>query len=331
MILFGDDRNRSDQLITIFDEEREVEYSGERYVVRDNGAIYRRNQYRRKARPLDNIWTFGRQAPTTGYTFISGVPVHRIVCSAFLGTSPTKNHVVDHIDTNRANNRAENLRWVSRLENVLLNPISARRIVLVYGSIEAFLENPQKVKSDVSFPDVSWMRIVSQEEATAARERLVKWASSGSVPSGGALGEWLYGTSERADFEPEPKEFESLTPAAVQVRWRVPTEFPACPEIASENALEEYARRLVFGEVFARNPHYKSLVVQHGFADDGLVVLTHFPDESSVKNWAVAHVSIQGEFFYHRSEFTFFELQGALKRFCELAGQSYDNPFDDYC
>lgn len=65
-------------------------------------------------------------------------------------------------------------------------------------------------------------------------------------------------------------------------------------------------------------------------ADDGLVVLTHLPDNPS-KKWAVAHVSIQGERFYHRSEFTFFELQGALMHFCELTGQSYDDPIDNYC
>jgi hypothetical protein len=330
MTLFGDEGSRSDELISTFDEEREVEYEGERYMVRDNGAVYRRNQSRRKARPLDNAWTFGRQSRMTGYMFVAGVPVHRIVCSAFQGAPPLKGHIVDHIDTNRANNRAENLRWLSRLENVLLNPISARRIELVYGSIEAFFENPQKIKSNLSFPDVSWMRTVSGDEAAATRERLMKWASSGSVPSGGALGEWLYGTAEKADFEPEPEVFESITLSAVQVRWRVPTEFPACPEVASENGLEEYAMHLAFGDVFARNKYSTSLVVQYGMADGGLVILTRFAGDP-VKDWAVAHVSIHGEFFYHRSESTFFELQGALKHFCELTGQSYDDPFDDYC
>lgn len=329
MALLGDERS-VDQLVSAFELEREVEYGDERYLVRDNGAVYRRNQYRRKARPRDNTWTFGRQTRTTGYMLISGVPVHRIVCSAFHGAPPTKSHVVDHIDTNRANNRAENLRWVSRLENVLLNPISVRRIELVYGSIEEFFANPQKVKSDASFPDISWMRSVSKEEATATRERLMRWASSGSVPSGGALGEWLYGTRERADFEPEPQEFESLTPSAVQVRWRVPTEFPACPEATSDKGLEDYAKRLKFGDVFARNKQYKSLMVQCSLADDGLVVLTHLPD-NPIKNWAVAHVSIQGEFFYHRSEFTYFELQGALMKYCELTGQVYNDSIDNYC
>ena len=52
-------------------------------------------------------------------------------------------YVVDHIDTNRRNNRAENLRWVTRLDNILLNPITCARIVQAFGSLEAFFENPK--------------------------------------------------------------------------------------------------------------------------------------------------------------------------------------------
>jgi hypothetical protein len=318
-----------DGLLAAFEDEIEVCYGDERYLVRDKGAVLRRNLPRRKARPLDNIWTFGRQTLTTGYMLLSGVPVHRIVCSAFSGPPPVKSHVVDHIDTNRANNRAENLRWVSRLENVLLNPISARRILLVYGSFEAFFANPQRVMSDRSFPDVSWMRAVSKEEATIALARLEKWAGSESMPKGGALGEWLFGTAGRPERQPEPEEFESLTPSAVQVRWRVPTEFPACPSRVSDDGLQEYASNLEFGGVFARNPYGTSLVVEREVADDSLLVLTRFAG-NPIKNWAVAHVSVQGELFYHRSERTFYDLRGALRHFCELAGQDYAESQDDY-
>lgn len=87
---------------------------------------------------------------------------------------------------------------------------------------------------------------------------------------------------------------------------------------------------LAFGDVFSRNQYATSLVVQHGMSEHGLVILTRFAGDN-VKDWAVAHVTIQGEFFYHRSEFTFFQLQSALKHFCELTGESYNDPFDDYC
>ena len=112
---------KADQLIDIFEREMEVEYRGERYRVRDNGSAHRLPQKRQKTRPLDDQWTFGRQGLSTGYMYLSGVPVHRIVCVAFHGEPPTDRHVVYHIDTNRAKNRPENLRWVTRLVNVLLN------------------------------------------------------------------------------------------------------------------------------------------------------------------------------------------------------------------
>ncbi|WP_170297737.1 HNH endonuclease signature motif containing protein [Paracoccus litorisediminis] len=318
-------------LLEIYDREIKVAYRGETYLVRDNGAVHRRRRSRQKVRALDEAWSFGRQTLSTGYLNLAGVPVHRIVCTAFQGDPPSDQHVVDHIDTNRANNRPENLRWVTRLENVLLNPISARRIELVYGSIEAFFEDPGRLQSDKQYPDISWMRTVSKEEAASAKGRLEAWALSGDVPSGGALGEWLYGTRERADFEPEPEEYESLSPSVVQVRWKVPTEFPECPKAVSDDALAEYASALYFGRVFACNDIYQSVVVQCGMADDGLVVLTHNPSENAAKSWAVAHVAICGEFFYHRNEHQYFSLQGALKAFCELTGDSYDECIDDYC
>ena len=61
---------------------------------------------------------------------------------AFLGEPPTNQHVVDHIDTNRQNNRPENLRWLTRLENALLNPITRAKIENICGSIEAFINDP---------------------------------------------------------------------------------------------------------------------------------------------------------------------------------------------
>ena len=175
------------------------------------------------------------------------------------------------------------------------------------------------------------MRTLSKDEAAAAKAHLQEWAKSGAVPSGGALGEWLYGTRDRASYEPPPAEYESLTPSVVQVKWKVPTEFPLCPEAVTEDALQRYAENLKFGRVFARNHLYQSLVVQHGMTEDSLVVITHDPSDNAIKDWAVAHVGVRGEFFYHRSEHQYFTLQGALKAFCELTGESYDDCMDDYC
>jgi len=68
-----------DQLLENYETEVEVEYRGERYRARDNGAVYRLNEFRKRARPLDKTWSFGRQNLTTGYHLLAGVPIHRIV------------------------------------------------------------------------------------------------------------------------------------------------------------------------------------------------------------------------------------------------------------
>jgi len=77
---------------------------------------------------------------------LSDVRIHRIVATAFHGEPPNPQYVIDHIDTNRRNNRAENLRWVTRLENVLLNPVTRNKIEFLCGSIEAFEWQPQNLE-----------------------------------------------------------------------------------------------------------------------------------------------------------------------------------------
>lgn len=44
--------------------------------------------------------------------------VHRLIALAFLGSPPSSRHSVDHIDHNRANNQAENLRWATQSEQL---------------------------------------------------------------------------------------------------------------------------------------------------------------------------------------------------------------------
>ena len=102
-------------LLHQFDKELAVEYRGEMYRVRDNGSVCRQRRPNKRKRPLDGIWTFGWANASTGYMQI----VHRIVATAFHGEQPSEKHIVDHIDTNRRNNRAENLRWITRLDNLL--------------------------------------------------------------------------------------------------------------------------------------------------------------------------------------------------------------------
>jgi hypothetical protein len=149
------------------DLSREVDctYKDEQYSVRDNGAVLRYPRDSNRPRPTDNNWTFGKPNSKTGYMEIATVRVHRIVATAFHGMPPTKEHVVDHIDTNKRNNRPENLRWVTRLENVLLNPITAKRIIMTCGSIESFLADPSKFRDKFQEPNYNWMCTVSKQVA----------------------------------------------------------------------------------------------------------------------------------------------------------------------
>lgn len=90
-----------------------------------------------------------------------GVRVHQIVATAFHGTPDDPHMVIDHKDTNRCNNRPENLAWVTRLENALNNPITRNKIKYLCGSIDAFLEDPSILRESASDPNTGWMRTVA--------------------------------------------------------------------------------------------------------------------------------------------------------------------------
>lgn len=78
-----------------------------------------------------NVRRFGRPAlarrmHTNGYVRVhlcDGISrrldayVHRLVCEAFHGKPPRQDMHADHIDGDRANNRSDNLRWLSPEEN----------------------------------------------------------------------------------------------------------------------------------------------------------------------------------------------------------------------
>src|SRR5688500_1277327 len=95
--------------IEVNDFTREVEcvFEGERYSVRDNGAVLRHPGGER-TRAADSQWTFGKENSANPYLHISSVRIHRIVATAFHGALPDPRHVVDHIDSNCRNNRPEN-------------------------------------------------------------------------------------------------------------------------------------------------------------------------------------------------------------------------------
>ena len=187
-----------------FENAKECTYKEERYSVRDNGAVLRHARKNKPLRKYDNQWTFGIPN-SNGYLLIASEVVHRIVAYAFLGDPPTTQHIVDHIDTNRQNNRPENLRWLTKLENILNNPITIKRIIFRCGSIEAFLEDPSILRNHVAVdPNFEWMRTVTPEEAKLSWERLNNWAKTESISfssNGNPLREWIFTRKKKTEKE----------------------------------------------------------------------------------------------------------------------------------
>jgi len=309
-----------------YNEVKECTYKEEHYSARDNGAVMRHPREGKRVRKDDNVWTFGKPNDKTGYMEIAGQRVHRIVAFAFHGDPPTDQHVVDHIDTNRRNNRPENLRWLTRLENALNNPITRARIENLCGSIEVFLTNPSVLRGHENIdPNFSWMRAVSPEEARASLERLTNWAKEHPKPQRGSLGEWVFKerrdntrssynapsfpnirenemvTPRENEFKKrEPLKTQSLTPNAVQLDWKYPVAFPCCPQEFSGNPLEAYMVNLKEGAIFSTNNYGDSTVLSFGMPKpDSLWVMSSI--SIGFKTHAFTKITFKDDIFYHEN------------------------------
>ena len=183
---------------TDYSEVKECDYKGEHYLVRDNGAVFRHKKGNRKSK-YDNVWLFGYCAKNK-YLTICGEFVHRIVATAFLGEQPYPNMVVDHINTNRMDNHPTNLRWLTRLENILYNEITKKKIITICGSVDNFLKNPSLLNGHESEDkNFSWMRLTTKEESRICTERMNKWAKTemNESKTRGKLGDWVFKEKEQ--------------------------------------------------------------------------------------------------------------------------------------
>ena len=324
-------------LLDDFDVQKDCWYRGEHYSVRDNGAVMRHSIEGKRARVYDNFWTWGK-VTKSGYLDIASATIHRIVATAFHGDPPTKEHVVDHIDTNRQNNRPENLRWVTRLENILLNPITVRRILQVCGSVEEFLSDPSKFRNQFPEPQYEWMCTVSKEQAQESKERLLAWAASDKSLKGGSLGTWIFNRGEQLEKVKEAPEYvNSLSKNAMQKfqSWRTPTEFPLCPQDEMKNTLADYFQNLKVGEVFSRNEFVIMLIEQFAISEDRsrMWVVCKSSDDGSIKPFSLSEVSLTNSEFIHESLGTFFEQVGVEKQFILKQGLEWTggDTRDDFC
>jgi len=278
-----------ENLLENYNVTQECHYKNEHYFVRDNGSVLRYAPLYKRARPTDNKWTFGKLNKESGYLEIASARVHRIVATAFHGEPPTKEHVVDHIDTNKQNNRPGNLRWVTKLENILLNPITAKRIEIICGSVEAFLENPSKFRDKFPEPNYKWMCTVSIEEANISKEKLLAWANSDTPLQRGSLGEWIYNRnvsvrhSNSSENEDRLKKSVNSTIAQIKHDLNNKNDFPDI-SVENLNPRAAYTTNLDTEPKFSQNYH-SNLISEHS-EDETLYKKSLTPNAfQNIQNW----------------------------------------------
>ena len=321
-------------LFDINKHEKICEYRFETYRVRENGSVFRLQKANKRKRPLDEKWTFGKPCKHKGYMNFSSEAVHRIVATAFHGKQPSEQHIVDHIDTNKKNNRPENLRWITKLENILRNPITRSRIIFKYGSIDNFLENPSKPIDGELEQNFEWMRTVTKEESENTRRNLENWAKEGKIPKGGQLGEWIFlnNSSHRETPVEENPLTKSITQIAIQKNWKTQSQFPNCPQFLNENSIKTYKENLLKGTIFSKNQYGESKVENSEISEDGKELLVLTTSDGGIKPFALAKVYIENEKLIHESLGTFFTLIGGQKQFNLALGHEWtgEDSIDDY-
>jgi len=340
--------------------ERICTYKGETYKVRDNGAVYRQPRPESRLRKDDGKWTFGEKNTTNGYMYIGQHRVHIIVATAFYGENDSKVYVVDHIDTNRCNNRAENLRWLTRLENALLNEDTCRKITyLCGGDIMKFINNPSCLRDLAQDPDISWMRTVTAEEAKAAyarvqsmriqqprnihselhieNEDLKRKEQAEAMEWYHTQNNWRFTAPKQPIYSaPDPVFTKAAYPeTALQKDWKTPTEFICCPIESTETPLQDYFNNLTIGKPFSRNKYTEHNVLDFAFMDEGkaLIIATKDTNPNAIKHFGLLKVYHSGIQYIHESISTFFEENGVRKYFTIEQGLEWNGPdsIDDYC
>lgn len=325
-----------------FAHQNECFYDGERYSVRDNGAVFRHPQKRRRSN--DNKWTFGQTNSSNPYLHISGVRIHRIVATAFHGLPPDPGYVVDHIDSNCRNNRPDNLRWVTRLENTLNNPITRKKIEYLCGSIDAFLENPSMLNEMSLAPNILWMRTVTLEEARNCKMRMSIWANSKNKTKGeigrrsSYFGDRIYRPLTKWELGFEPGLDPAKTPGCGQYMWRATSYFPCCPQELIADPLESYFQNLKIGAVFSYsddNDLSPKLTILEVAKAKNIPAILVMCERDSDKPFSISGISISEEgFFIHFNLGLYLDKDSANRAFLmkqeltDLWRESYSSCYD---
>lgn len=305
------------KLIDTYEEEKICEFKGEKYSVRNNGAVLRHPKNELKPRPYDNYWTFGVINKNRDYLYISGVAIHRIIAYAFLGEPKDSSYVVDHIDTNKRNNRVENLRWVTRFENLFLNEITRKKIELLCNCSAEDIMKDITILQRIELPqNYSWMRTVSKEEAAVSLERWKKWVKEAKRRNDYEFNILKYLMQKKSDYKMEgnyPYEPTGINPT-----------------------VEEYANKLVIGCPFFEKEYYGEMTqftVTDFYYDKEKDILTvaSRTKEGIKKNYLTTVIRKNDKFIYDVN--SYFDPNSIDKYMTLAKGLEWTggDVFDDYC
>ena len=307
------------KLLDLFEKEVKTEYKGEIYSVRDNGAILRHPKNENRIRPLDNIWTFGKIDKQKGYLIFSSEAVHRIVATAFLGSPNDKSYVVDHKDTNKQNNRPENLRWVTRLENILLNDITRTKIELICGMpISDVLANISILQNKNLPTNIEWMKTVTPEEASKSLIRWNEWCKEVEDLKFNEDAREMYFRNRQRSKSYADNGFYPFEPTNIN------------------STLEQYSNRLEIGEVFYSKTFGKELneyIISDFYYNEQTETLTvATTTEGGIKNLYLTTVTKADNDFQYETR-SFFDPNGIEKYMTLAKGLEWTggDVFDDYC
>lgn len=310
--------------------EKSCIYKNERYKVRDNGAVLRYPQNTNQIRPLDNKWTFGKTG-NHGYLYIAGVPVHRIVATAFHGVNNSKDYIVDHIDTNKQNNRPENLRWITKEDNILKNQTTIDKLEFVTGyPIEELKKNNWEKLHNYSSENqnTEWMRPTTEEEAENLHKRQNQWhknlqewnpenkelydkllkitANTSSENEKIGMGEYVFNNPVSYENYILQNYMPSDTKHAVQT-FMTRTIFPCCPNTISTQPLMDYYKNLKKDEIFSVNKYYATAVVNADITEqkDEIVVKVYSVNEENEEYYTLFTIKFDYGYFIHSYEIKF--------------------------
>lgn len=348
-------RKRQEELLNTYTEERECDYKDRHYKVRDNGSVLRLPKDPAKTRKGDNEWTFGTFNKRNGYLFIGSHQVHRIVATAFHGKPEAETDIVDHIDTDRQNNRPENLRWATKLENAL-NPATRKKLELMTGmTIEEILKDMSVLKKYNLEKDYKWMGAVSKEEAERTLRNIKEWAEKPykipKVPYEPKR-RMLHPVPARniSPLRPTPYEMNhmseghggeddglpagcirSLTQNALERGWKTPYQFPFCPQQGGD--LKSYFDAIKIGEEVAIGKGYSFFAIEKAMnRDETAICLKTESGKDSVKPYGVMTITMADGWFIHEGR-GYSDEEGQTKYFTIAMGEEWTggDVFDDLC